>query len=204
MKYILNFSILIVAFILVSCGDGRNKKNGKKDNQPIDDYTAKIDSLILTTSPRKFNGVILITQNGKTKYSKTYGFSNFEENIPITLEDNFRIQSNSKQITAVLILKEVETGRINLNHPISNYLPGFEQSWVDSVTVHHLLNMSSGIISLDKPLIFEPGTAYKYSNTAYGLLGRILSHVTGKKYVDLANGLFKELGMNNTYCYEFE
>lgn len=158
--------------------------------------------MIETTNPRIFNGVILITQNGETKYSKAYGYSNFEMKTPITTKDNFRIQSNSKQVTAVLILKEFENGKIDLKSPIREYLPNIKQTWADTVTVHHLLNMSSGIIALDKSLIFEPGTDYAYSNPAYGLLGRIIENVTGKKYTEVANNLFKQLEMHNSYCYE--
>ena len=118
------------------------------------------------------------------------------------MEDNFRIQSNSKQITAVLILKEVENGKIELKNTIREYLPESKQTWADKVTVHQLLNMSSGITGLDSPLIFKPGTNYRYSNPAYSLLGKILEKVTGETYVNLANNLFAELKMNNTYCYE--
>ncbi len=185
--------------ILLSCSNvNKNNNNGKL----INDYTIKIDSLIQTTSLRSFNGVILIKQKDKTKYSKVYGYSNFENKTPISIKDNFRIQSNSKQITAVLILREVEKGKIDLKSPIKKYLPDLGQTWVNTVTVHQLLNMSSGIIGIDKPLIFEPGTNYKYSNPAYGLLGRIIENVTEKKYIDVANALFKELKMTNTYCYE--
>ncbi|MBL7978717.1 MAG: beta-lactamase family protein [Bacteroidetes Order II. Incertae sedis bacterium] len=62
--------------------------------------------------------------------------------------------------------------------------------------------MSAGIVSLDKPLAFKPGTGFHYSNPAYGLLGNVIEKVTGKTFVEVANNLFKELGMNNTYCYE--
>ncbi|WP_366140391.1 hypothetical protein [uncultured Tenacibaculum sp.] len=97
MKKLFPFVITLLICIIFSCSHSRKSV--------IDDYSAKIDSLILTFTPREFNGVILITQNGKTKYSKEYGFSNFKEQTPIKLNDNFLIQSNSKQITAVLILK---------------------------------------------------------------------------------------------------
>lgn len=169
-----------------------------------DDYSAKIDSLIQTTSPRNFNGVILITQKGKTKYSKVFGYSDIENKIPLTIKDNFRIQSNSKQITAVLILKEVEKGNIVLENPIKTYLPDLKQPWADTVTVNQLLNMSSGIVSLTEPLAFKPGTGFFYSNPAYGLLGRLIEKITGKKFKDVANKLFKELKMNNTYCAELD
>jgi D-alanyl-D-alanine carboxypeptidase len=178
--------------------------SGNCYGQLKDNYSAKIDSLIQTTSPRSFNGVILITQKGKTKYSKAFGYSDFENKIPLTLKDNFRIQSNSKQITAVLILKEVEKGNISLEKPIRTYLPDLKQLWADTVTIRQLLNMSAGIVSLDKPLTFKPGTGFYYSNPAYGLLGRLIEKITGKKFIEVANNLFKELKMNNTYCYEID
>ncbi len=162
----------------------------------IDDYSAKIVSLILTFTPREFNGVILITQNGKTKYSKEYGFSNFKEQTPIKLNDNFLIQSNSKQITAVLILKEVEKGNIDLNKTVHDYLPEIKADWTNSVTIHNLLNMSAGINYFNNTLLFEPGNGFMYNNKNYGLLGKILQKVTDRK--------FKELSMNNTYCYEYD
>ena len=186
---ILNFIFLVISFSHVY-------------GQVISDYSVKIDSLIQTTIPRKYNGVILITKKGKTVYSRAYGYSNFEQKIPITIKDNFRIQSNSKQVTAVLILKEVENGKINLYTPIRRYLPEFKQPWADTVTVHQLLNMSSGITALDKPLIFRPGTGSNYSNAAYALLGRIIENVRKEKYSKTANALFERLKMHDSYCYE--
>ena len=204
MKYIFKLSFIIVASFIISCkNNNQNKTNLANENNQINDYSAKIDSIIQTTSPRLFNGVISITQNGKNIYSKTYGYSNFEEKKQISLKDNFRIQSNSKQITGVIVLREVEKGNIDLNSPISKYLPKFQATWADSVTVHQLVNMSAGIASLDEPLLFEPGTDFYYSNPAYGLLGRIIKKATGKEYIKVANDLFKVLGMKNTYCYEF-
>ena len=168
------------------------------------EYSSKIDSLVQAKSPRIFNGIIWITKKGKTKYLKTYGYSNFETKRPFTLKDNFRIQSNSKQITAVLVLKEVEKGLIDLHTPIRKYLPDFKQAWADTVTVHHLLNNTSGIVDIEKPLSFKPGTDFYYSNPGYGLLRPIIEKVTGKTFIEIANGLFKELKMHNSYCYEMD
>ncbi|MCU0438441.1 MAG: beta-lactamase family protein [Raineya sp.] len=172
--------------------------------QQKDDYSYRIDSLLQTTNPRPFNGVVLITQKGKTKYLKTFGYSNFETKTPITINDRFRIQSMSKQITAVIILKEVEKGKINLHVPIRKYLPDFKQTWADTVTIHHLLNNTAGITNITQPLSFKPGTAYYYSNPGYGLLRPIIEKVTGKTFIEVANSLFKELKMSNSYCYEMD
>lgn len=200
----LKISFLIIVLTIVGCGENKNKVNTENKSQAVDDYTTKIDSLIKTTNPRKFNGVVRITQNGGTKYSKEYGFSDFEKKTPISLNSNFRIQSNSKQITAVLILMEVEKGNIDLESPIGKYLPELKQTWADTVTVHQLMNMSSGVVNINGPLAFEPGTDFRYSNPAYGLLGKTIEAVTGKNYTEVANTFFKELGMNNTYCYEID
>jgi len=203
MKYNFKFLIFSIILLFASCKNNHTNSNLLKTNKIlVNDYSTKIDSLIQTTKPRKFNGVISITKNGKVIYSKAFGYSDFENKTRISLQDNFRIQSNSKQITGVLVSKEVEKGNINLHIPIKNYLPELSASWADTVTVHQLLNMSAGIEALDKPLLFEPGTSFHYSNPAYGLLGRILKKVTKKEYSQLANDLFKEIGMDNTYCYQ--
>ena len=190
-----NFGRLALLFLVffISCNSYGQQK---------DDYSAKIDSLIQTINPRSFNGVILITQKGKTKYTKAFGYSNFEKKTPLTTNDNFIIMSNSKQVTAVLILKEVEKGKIDLRSPIRKYLPDLKQTWADTVTVHQLLNFSAGITDIGKPLIFKPGTDFKYGNTTYIMLGKIVEKVTGRKYIDVANDLFKELKMKNTFCFE--
>jgi D-alanyl-D-alanine carboxypeptidase len=172
--------------------------------QQKEDYSSKIDSLVKTTSVRPFNGVILIAQKGKIKYSKAYGFANFENKTPLKIDDQFEIMSNSKQITAVLILKEVEKGKIDLQSPIKKYLSSLTQTWADSVTVHQLLNHTHGIADLQKPLLFKPGTDFKYGNLSNILLGKIIEFSTKKKYSEKANELFKTLKMKNTFAYSKE
>lgn len=101
-----------------------------------------------------------------------------------------------------MILKEVEKGRIDLQRPVRKYLPALNQTWADTVTVHQLLNFSSGISEIDKPLVFRPGTDFLYGVTTYTMLSQILEKVTGKKFTELANQLFKDLGMKNSFCFE--
>ncbi len=203
MYYNIKLSFLIISLFIIGCKESQKNRIGStQETIKTDYYSFKIDSLIKTRNPRKFNGVILITKQGETTYSKAYGYSNLDNKTPIKLSDNFRIQSNSKQVTAVLILREVENGRINLESPVNKYLSEINQKWANEVTVHQLLNMSSGIKSMDEPLLFKPGTDFYYSNPAYALLGRIIEKVTGKTYIKKANELFEELAMRNTYCYE--
>lgn len=191
MNPFLKISLLLTLVIFSSCNSNAQKK---------DDYTAKIDSLIKVANP-KFNGAILISQNGKTLYKKIHGVTDFTTKKPLQQDSQFEIMSNGKLITAVLVLLEVEQGKIDVNAPIKKYLPQLTQTWADSVTVHQLLNHTHGIIALDKPLLFKPGSDYKYGNLNFSLLGKIVEGTSGKSYSDLANALFKKLKMKNTNVY---
>lgn len=201
-KTFFSLRILATSFLLMISTCVHAQGGGQSHVEKTDDYSSRIDSLIKETSPRSFNGVILITKNGKTKYSKAFGYADFENKIPLKPEDNFRIMSNSKQVTAVLILREVEKGKIDLQSPVRKYLPDLPQAWADKVTVHQLLNFSSGITEIDKPLSFQPGTDFLYGVTTYTMLGNIFEKTSGKTYIEAANDLFKELGMRNSFCYE--
>jgi CubicO group peptidase (beta-lactamase class C family) len=99
----------------------------------------------------------------------------------------------------VLALQELEKGNLSLQDPISKYLPRLTQSWVDSVKVYHLLNHTSGITALDKPLAFKPGTQFSYSGLlSFQLLGSIIEKTSGKSYAALATDLFRKCNMKYT------
>ncbi len=188
-KIIITISI-VLTILLTSCKEV--KKNEAKD------YAQKLDSLLETKTTRPFNGVILIAENDSISYQKTYGYSDFENKIPISTKDQYVIGSLSKQITAVLVLKSFEEGKLDLKDPIKKFMPSVQMSWADSVTLHHLLNHTHGINELNKQLKFKAGKGFSYSNLGYDLLGEILEGVNGKTYATLTRQLFKKAGMKNS------
>jgi CubicO group peptidase (beta-lactamase class C family) len=153
------------------------------------------------SSPLTFNGVVLVSQKGKIQYLKANGYRDVEKKIPLKTDDQFEIMSNSKQITAVLVLQAAEQGKLNLKTPVKKYLPSLTQSWADTVTVHHLLNHTHGITDTDKPAAFKAGSQFKYGNLSYMLLGEILKKTTGKDFTELAQSLFKKLKMDKSFIY---
>lgn len=159
---------------------------------------SKIDSLLNIKQPRSFNGVVLVSQNGKTVYQKAVGIAKSKNNELLKPNSKFVLLSNSKQITAVLILREVDKGKIDLQKNIRTYLPDFPQKWADSVTIHQLLNHTSGIVSLEKTLATKPGTTFKYTDLNYILLEKIVESVTKNTYESAVNELFKFSGMKNS------
>lgn len=158
----------------------------------------RLDSLLAAKNVREFSGVVLIKQNGKTLYAKTMGYANRETKEPVTMDSRFVIMSVSKQITAVLVLKEVEKGNIQLQKTLRTYLPAIKDAWADSVTIHQLLNHTAGVVWYDKPLAFTPGAKLAYSNFGYVLLESVLEHVTGKVYAVLLKDLFQQNSMPNS------
>ncbi len=158
----------------------------------------KIDS-VLQTNNKQFNGVILVTKNGKVEYEKAIGYADLDTKKPLSLNSQFVIGSISKQIAAVLIMQEYEKGTIGLNDTLSKYLPDIKMPWVDSITVHHLLTHTHGIDSFDKPLMFQPGSRFSYSQLGYQLLANILEKVKGQSFVEISMDLFARCGMKNTF-----
>ncbi len=159
----------------------------------------RIDSLLRLTAPRPFNGVVMVVRNGKTIYAKSHGFADSTRTTPLRTDHQFILGSISKQTTAVLVLQQLEKGNLSLQDPIRKYLPDLKAAWADSVTVHHLLSHTSGVVSEDKPLAFRPGTGFLYSGIlGYQLLARVAEKAGGKTYPELAAALFNACRMRNT------
>ena len=189
------------------------------------DKSVQIDELMtLYNSYGQFNGSILVAESGRVIYKKGHGLANMEWKIPNEPDTKFRIGSITKQFTAVIILQLAEQGKIKLNGTISAYLPEYRKDIGGQVTIHQLLNHTSGIPSYtDQPgffdtvsrnpftvadfvkdhtsgvLEFEPGTKFKYNNSGYFLLGAIAEKVSGKTYEQLLKAnIFSPLGMKNS------
>ncbi len=169
----------------------------KNDFSKQSEITPKIDSLLLENND--FNGVVLIKQNEKVIYSKALGVSDNEKQVALKITDQFVIGSISKQITAVLILQEYEKGNLKLHSTIKQYFPEINQGWTDTITIHHLLTHTHGIIALDKTLEFESGTEFSYSQLGYELLANILEKIKGKSFAEISMSFFEENGLKNTF-----
>jgi CubicO group peptidase (beta-lactamase class C family) len=91
----------------------------------------------------QFSGDVLVAQKGKIIYKKAFGIADREWGIPNTVETKFKIGSITKQFTAVAILQLAQTGRLSLDDKLSKFFHDFPKG--DSVTIHMMLNHTSGI-----------------------------------------------------------
>ena len=94
----------------------------------------------------QFGGAILVAQDGKIIYNDAFGWANLEWRIPNALDTRFRIASITKEFTAVLVMQQVEKGRLRLDGKVSEYLPDYPERNGNRITIHHLLTHTAGII----------------------------------------------------------
>src|SRR5882724_891161 len=167
---------------------------------------------------------VLVARDGKVVFQGGFGLADIAKKTPITPETKFRIGSVSKQFTAAAVLKLAEQGRLTLDDSLAKHFPDFAHR--SGVTVRHLLTHTSGLHSYtDKPeflsrvskpiepekLIawfqgdapdFAPGAGFHYNNSAYFVLGEIVTKVSGKPLGDyLRETFFEPLEMKDTGIY---
>jgi len=186
---------------------------------------SKLDAFVESYAENdEFNGSVLVSYQGEVLLKKGYGYANMEWKIPNSVDTKFRIASTTKPLTAALILKLVEEGKIDLSHSIRDYLPGYRSDTGGKVTIHQLLNHTSGIpnvfshpdfkdIEANNPyslndfiskfcsgdLKFQPGSHFSYSNAGYSILGKIIEQVTELSYKQaLDDYIFNPLKMHNS------
>jgi len=112
--------------------------------------TAAIDSFINGYAQNNnFNGTVLIQKNGRPVYHKSFGLANIPFRVPDKNETKYRIASITKLFTSVLIMQLQEKGKIDPGQTIRTYLPDYKGEGADKVTVHQLLNHTSGMVNID-------------------------------------------------------
>lgn len=146
----------------------------------------------------QFNGSIAIFKDSTELYRNNHGFSDFKNKISIDNNTVFAIGSVSKQFTAVLILLEMEQGKLNIHDKVSKYVKEFQIKEYENITIHQLLNHTSGLNILGGKLEFKSGSGFFYSNDGFNALGKIIEQVSGKTYNENVLGLFRKLGMNHS------
>ncbi|MEQ8909528.1 MAG: serine hydrolase domain-containing protein [Vicingaceae bacterium] len=182
-----------------------------------------IDSVVAS----KFNNgpavSVLISKDFKSFYSKIKGYSNIELGVKANDSTKFRIGSNTKQFTAIAVLKLMEEGKLNLTDTIQTFLPDFAVKDYP-ITIEHLLTHTSGLAEIteldifyshlmknggepdsllkyfqDLPLDFPPGSRFSYSNSGYHVLGLIIERASGMSYNDyIRTNLLSIAEMKNT------
>jgi D-alanyl-D-alanine carboxypeptidase len=163
---------------------------------------------------------IAVVRDGRTVYLQAYGSARLTPEAPATVSQRYSIGSISKQFTATAVLLLAETGRLSLDDKVGKWLPDLTRA--NSVSLRQILSMTSGYQDYwpqdyvmpgmlkpttaeailaqwaRKPLDFEPGTQWQYSNTNYVIAGLIVEKVSGMPLLDfLRRRVFAPLRMES-------
>jgi CubicO group peptidase (beta-lactamase class C family) len=165
---------------------------------------------------------LAVVQHGKLAYTRAYGSARLQPPTPATPAMRYSIGSISKQFTAAAILLLQQDGKLSLDDAVGKYVPGLTRG--NEVTIRQILSHTSGYQDywpedyvmttmlpavnsqqiLDtwgkKPLDFDPGTQWQYSNTNFVIAGRIVEQVAGEPLMDfLSRRIFRPLGMKSVW-----
>ncbi len=158
---------------------------------------------------------LALTDRRGTLRVATYGFANLDAQLPVRPETLFEFGSIGKSFTGIALLQESAAGRLDLDAPVTRYLPWFAvQSRYAPITPRHLLSHTAGItggsdFSPDSRSEVHalrhthtsapPGAYFHYSNAGYKALGLLLERVAGMGYADIiGERILTPLGMTAT------
>lgn len=187
----------------------------------------KLDSFYRIQVANGFNGSVLIGYQGHIIYERYYGYADKGTGRRLTKDASVQLASTSKTFTATAIMYLHQHKYLHIDDKVKDYLPNFPYA---NVTIKMLLNHRSGIpdylkwyaryrkntmtpiyndellglFAQYKPgLEFTPDTRFKYSNSNYAILARLIEEVTEMTYKDFMHQYFFEpMGMKNTFVYD--
>lgn len=163
---------------------------------------------------------VAVVKGGQIVYLHAYGNARLEPAVAAAPEMRYSIGSNSKQFTAASILLLQEQGKLSLDDKVGKFIPdltranevtirqllshtsGYQDYWPQDYVMPSMLKPTTARKILDewarKPLDFEPGTKWQYSNTNYVIAGLIVEKVSGQPLLQfLQEKVFAPLGMKS-------
>ena len=168
---------------------------------------------------------VAVVLHGNIVYAHAYGYAKINPNVAATPDMRYAIGSISKQFTAAAILLLEQEGRISLNDPISRWLPNLTRA--NEITVREILSHTSGYQDFwpqdyvppmmfkpmppeeilkrwaMRPLDFEPGTRWQYSNTNFVIAAQIVEKITGEPFFNfLKNNILIPLGLSSAVNFD--
>src|SRR5256714_7862713 len=217
-------SLLVGVALLIAACSRPGSSAGSSALKPID-KTALQTMVDTTAKELLIPGVVIVLRTPQGEFTVSYGTTLLGAASLPGADTHFRIASNTKTMTAAVIVLLAQEGKLSLDDPVSKYVPGVPNG--DSITIIELLNMRSGLYSYDDdpefwaildrdptkvwssaevlaiafkhPPYFPPGTGFHYSNTNYALLGLIAEKMDGKPLAScFQDRLFGPLGLKDT------
>ncbi len=185
----------------------------RSDGARLSDVTAALDRRIpdLLAEGLVPGLSIALVRDGKIAWAKAFGVANADTRQPVTTETVFEAASLSKPVFAYAVLKLVDRGLLNLDTPLTRYLPGRydvgDDPRLDLITARLVLSHRTGFPNWRQgprdqaplSLYFTPGERFSYSGEGYVYLAHVVEHVTGQPLeAFMQASVFDPLGMTSS------
>ncbi|MEO6967990.1 MAG: serine hydrolase domain-containing protein [Rhodanobacteraceae bacterium] len=217
-------SLLVGVALLIAACPRPGFTAGSSALKPIDQ--AALQTLVDTIAKELLiPGALVLLRTPQGDFTAAFGTTQLNTKNPPRADTHFRIASNTKTMTAAVIMQLAQEGKLGLDDPVSKYVPGVPNG--DNITIAQLLEMRSGLynytndpiisatmdrdptkvwtpaellaIAFAHPPNFPTGTEYEYNNTNYALLGLVAEKVDGRPLAQaMQDQLFGPLGMQHT------
>jgi len=187
-----------------------------------------LDALLTKlTAEDRFSGVVLLAKDGKPFCQKAYGYADRDKKVANDVNTRFRLGSMNKMFTSVAIAQLVQQGKMGYSDTVAKLLPDYpDKDIAAKITVHQLLTHTSGLgdffgpefneqkdglhglndylkLFAGKPLKFEPGKGWAYSNAGMIVAGLIVERVSGQNYYEyVREHIYKPAGMNGSDTFD--
>jgi CubicO group peptidase (beta-lactamase class C family) len=196
--------------ILISLALGLSLSAGSVQAAP---KAATVTKIAQQLKKQHFTGTVLIVRNGHTVLQRSYGYANFAKLQRNSAASTYQLASVQKVFTAVLFMQLVETGKVRLNTPLSQYYPQIKHS--NQITLRQMLDMNSGLFTTTEPqkmlsdrqlikfavkhVQVKHIGQHNYEPVNYLLLTGIIEQITGQSYRHLVpKRLLQPLKLHHT------
>lgn len=151
---------------------------------------------------------LALIRDGKIVFSQGFGVKNSETKEAVTNETIFEAASLSKPVVAYAVLKLVDAGKMDLDVPLNQYLPGNydagDDARINRITARNVLSHTTGFPNWRSPrdarllpIFFTPGERFSYSGEGFVYLSKVVEHITKSRLEDfIRRTVFEPLGMN--------
>jgi CubicO group peptidase (beta-lactamase class C family) len=211
-------TLLALPLLVAACGSGPRGPGRAAE--------ARVAALLTAYTGADRPGACLLARHGgAVVYERCVGLAELETGRAATPETNFRLASLTKQFTATAVLRLVQDGALTTTTSLREVFPDFPP-YGAAITLHHLMTHTSGLIDYEDLMgadtteqikdagvlalmkaqdstYFPPGSAFRYSNSAYAVLAQVVERKSGMPFARyLKTIIFDPLGMTNTVAYE--
>lgn len=207
--------------------DGMGEHGALDDAALAAHLDAYVDRLVKAD---RFSGAIAVSRGDQVVYQRAAGIASIAWNAPMRIDTKMNLGSMNKMFTSVAIAQLVAQGKMAYTDTLAKLVPDYpNQDVARRITIHQILTHSSGLgdyftdaydamaknklravrdyfpLFVDKPLLFEPGSRFSYSNAGFMVLGAVIEKVSGQDYFSyVRDHVYAPAGMKDTDAYEMD